>query len=252
MTDLVGRRVVVVGASAGIGRAFASHAVRAGADVVLAARRATVLAEAIEEAGGGSAATVDVCDERSRRALVEHLAGGPAVDLVFVSAGIADLKPLAVTDDATWAATFATNLIGIARLVDELRRVLSESAVVAILSSETSREPRRGLVPYAASKAALEVMVAGLRVEHPGLRASCAIVGATQPTEFGARFDMEHLVPALEEWTRRGQLPEVYMDTDEVASFLLDVYSAALRHPGVGIEDVVVRPPGPPSAPPPG
>ena len=52
---LAGRRVLVAGASAGIGRAFAVHAVGAGAEVVLVARRAEALQEVVAEAGGGHA-----------------------------------------------------------------------------------------------------------------------------------------------------------------------------------------------------
>ncbi|MGZ4784600.1 MAG: SDR family NAD(P)-dependent oxidoreductase, partial [Acidimicrobiales bacterium] len=59
-TSLAGRRVLVVGASAGVGRAFAELAIRAGARVVLAARRAERLDEIVAAAGGGVAVAGDV------------------------------------------------------------------------------------------------------------------------------------------------------------------------------------------------
>jgi NADP-dependent 3-hydroxy acid dehydrogenase YdfG len=237
------RRLVVVGASAGIGRAFAIAAAKAGADVVVASRRRAVLDEVVAEAGSGIAVEVDVGDPASRAALASLLAGGPPVDLVLVTVGVADLRPLAETDDAGWTAILRTNVVGVAGLIADLRGVLAPHAVVAVLSSETARHPRYGLVPYAASKAALGTLLAGCRIEHPGLRVSCVVVGATVPTEFGARFTGEQLRPAFAAWQAHGQMQQEYMATEDVAQVLLDLYATALRHPGVNVDEVVLRSP---------
>jgi NAD(P)-dependent dehydrogenase (short-subunit alcohol dehydrogenase family) len=64
--DLQGARVLVVGASSGIGREVAVQLGAGGARVVLAARRADRLADAVdavERAGGGDAHLV-ACDVR--------------------------------------------------------------------------------------------------------------------------------------------------------------------------------------------
>ena len=242
---LTGRRVVVVGASAGIGRAFAVRAARAGADLVLASRRLDALDGAVAEGGAGTALALDVCDADSRSRFVAALAEGPPVDLVLVTVGVASLRPLSETDDAAWTATLVTNLVGVAGLLADLRPVLATDGVLAVLSSESGRRPRRGLVPYAASKAGLDAFLAGFRVEHPGTRVSCVVVGATFPTEFGTGFEAQHLGPAMEDWQRHGQLHQQYMTPDEVAAVLQDVLAAALRNPGVGIDEIVLRSPSP-------
>jgi hypothetical protein len=101
-------------------------------------------------------------------------------------------------------------------------------------------------MPYAASKAALEASLTGWRIEQPGTRISCVIVGATFPTEFGVHFDAEVLGPALEAWTKQGLLPEEFMTPDDVAGCLADLYGAALRRPGVCVDQIVLRSPSPP------
>jgi len=242
---LAGRRVVVVGASAGIGRAVAVQAAASGADVVLAARRQDVLDTVVAEAGSGLGVALDVGDPAGRAAFVDLLAEGPPVDLVLVTVGVADLRPLTEVDEARWSAMLTTNLVGVARLLDELRSVLSATGIFAVTSSETGRAPRMGLVPYAATKAGLEAVLAGLRVEHPGLRVSCIVVGATFPTEFGSGFEAEHLTASMASWQAHGQLPQVFMTPEDVGAVLVDVYATALAHPGVGVEEITLRSPSP-------
>lgn len=69
MADLTDRRILVTGASSGLGRTFALALARAGASVAVAARRTDRLAALVEEiaAEGGRAwpVTMDVADGRS-------------------------------------------------------------------------------------------------------------------------------------------------------------------------------------------
>ncbi len=236
---------MVVGASAGIGRAFAVGAARAGADVTVSARRVELLDGLVAELGAGQVAVVDVADVASRTAWAARLREGPPIDLLLVTTGVADLRPLATTDDDDWSTTLSTNLVGIARLLDEIRPALAPTGVLAATSSETGRRPRHGLVPYAASKVGLEAVLAGLRIEHPGLRVSCVVVGATFPTEFGVGFEDDQLGPALASWERHGVMSEDFMTPEQVAGVLLGLYAAALESPGVNVDEVVLRSPSP-------
>ena len=62
---LEGQRVLVVGASAGIGREFARQAVQDGARVLFAARRLDRLTELAQEAGSGTPVVADITDPSS-------------------------------------------------------------------------------------------------------------------------------------------------------------------------------------------
>jgi NAD(P)-dependent dehydrogenase (short-subunit alcohol dehydrogenase family) len=238
--------VVVVGASAGIGREVATAAIARGARVVLAARRTDVLADVVAAAGGGHALAVDLTDgaalARFADAAVAELGG---IDLVVHTVGYASLRRLTDCDVEQLRRTFEVNVVGVQELLRLLAPHVEPGGIVAVLSSESAERPRPGMVPYAASKAALEVLLEGWRLEHPRLRFSCVAVGATFPTDFGNEFDPELLGPTLDLWQRQGFMQAEFMEPAGVASVLLDTYAAAIAHPGVGIERVVLRSPSP-------
>ncbi|MCU1452281.1 MAG: short-chain alcohol dehydrogenase [Acidimicrobiales bacterium] len=240
---LAGRRVLVVGASAGIGRSFAAQAIRAGADVVVAARRLDRLVELTEAAGPCTAMALDVTSPDDLAGLRDALAAGPALDVLLYAVGSAPLVPLADTTVADWEALLRTNVIGFSEVVRTARPHLSRTAVVAALSSEAVDAPKHAVAAYAASKAALEGCIRGWRLEHPGLRFSCIRVGGTSPTEFGQAFDGEVLGRVIGQWISHGLLQEELMPTDDVGAVLLESLGVLLAHPGVSIDDLVLRSP---------
>jgi len=116
-SPLTGRRVLVVGASAGVGRAFAELAIGVGAQVVLAARRAERLDEIVAATGGGLAVAGDVAVEDDRRRIVERaVAELGQIDLLFYAVGLSPLQMLEHTDADTWRSLFETNVIGLQRI----------------------------------------------------------------------------------------------------------------------------------------
>jgi NAD(P)-dependent dehydrogenase (short-subunit alcohol dehydrogenase family) len=243
---LEGRRVLVVGASAGIGRAFAVRAVRAGAEVVLVARRAEALQAVVAEAGGGHAVAADICDEAGlAKRLTDVVAHLGHVDLVVQCAGAAPLRLLADSDAEDWRRTLEINVVAVNRLIHMLLPHVAPGGIVAVLTSEAAARPWTGMVHYAASKAAQETALKGWRLEHPEVRFAAVAVGPTQPTEFGDGFDPDLLERSFADWAHHGMLPETFMDTDDLAGVLIGTLAAALAHPGIGIEHLVLRSPSP-------
>jgi len=241
---LAGRRVFVVGASSGIGRAVAVGAVRAGAEVVMTARRKDRLDDAVAEAGGGTAVDADVakpeeCARAAERA-GRHLG---QIDLVVFAAGMAPLRRIEETTAGDWAATMATNVVGLNLLTSALLPRLAPGAVVAALSSEAVDHARYGLVAYGASKAALDASLRHWRVEHPEIRFTCVAVGSTVGTDFSAGFDRELLASAYKAWTKQGLTQKTYMKADDVGAVLLGLLATSLAFPGVSLEQVTLRSP---------
>ncbi|PWI45128.1 SDR family oxidoreductase [Streptomyces sp. ICBB 8177] len=113
--SLDGRVAVVTGGSSGIGRAIAGALSRAGARVVIVARKKDELASVTQElkADGGEAAWVsaDLADRDGVRDAAREAAavfGEP--DILVNSAGINLRPPMGDLDDATWDTTMAVNL----------------------------------------------------------------------------------------------------------------------------------------------
>lgn len=247
---LAGARVLVVGASAGIGRAASIAAVRAGARVVMTARRADALAALVDEAGDGSAVAGDVCAAGGPAAIVaDAVAELGQIDLVLYTVGFADLRRLVDTPPETWHKTLDANVVGFNELARAVLPHMAPGGIVAVLSSETAGAPRLGLVPYAASKAALEASLRGWRAEQHAVRFTCVIVGATQPSEFGAAFEMPELERAIASWVQNGLMQEAFMHTDDVARVLVGTLGTLLAAPGVGLEELVLRSPSPVAGP---
>jgi NAD(P)-dependent dehydrogenase (short-subunit alcohol dehydrogenase family) len=234
-----GARVLVVGASAGIGRVFAEAAADAGARVVAVARRD----DRLQALKGVHPVAADVTSHDGRAAIAagcrEHLG---QLDLVLYAAGRAELYAVEDSDGDAWHATLETNVVAYNRLVAALLPLLDPGSIVAALSSEAAINPLSGLVVYSASKAALESSVRGWLLEHPEVRFSVVGVGVTQPTEFGLDFDLDAVVPYLKQWRRRGQFPSRAMDTGELVAVLVALFGTALRNPTISVEHIALRP----------
>ena len=238
--SLDGKRVLVVGASAGIGRALAEHASKLGARVAGVARRADKLAEL----DGCHGIPADVADAAACRRAVEdaaaHLGG---IDLVVFAVGVGTVSHIEQADAETWAWIYAVNVIGPTVITGAALPHLSADAIVSFMSSESTDEPHWGMSPYTASKAALEATIRSWRIEHPERRFQRIVMGATVPTDFGANFDPALLGTALERWAASG-LPSNLMDAEDVGRHLAETFAVLLDHPQVDIPDLTYDPRG--------
>jgi NAD(P)-dependent dehydrogenase (short-subunit alcohol dehydrogenase family) len=247
MDALCGRRVIVVGASSGIGRAAARCLGQWGAVVVAVGRRRQLLEELVREMGSGFAVDADLRDPDQCHSLVERAAGHVhEVDaLVFA----ASASTLAMTADAgadVWRTVLETNVIAPALVTRSLLPHLSPGAFLGYLSSEIVGQPYHGLAHYAASKAALEELVRALRVEHPAYRFCCIRVGATPDTEFARDFSPTLAAELTAQWIARAKLPATFMTAQEVGAAIAGAVGIAFTSPGVDVQDLTLRPPGGP------
>ncbi|OBF24881.1 SDR family oxidoreductase [Mycobacterium sp. ACS4331] len=244
--SLAGRRVVVVGGSAGIGRAFAEKAMADSARLVVVARR-ELPAEVTADPSLAASVSADIClpadcarvGDTAARVLGE-------VDLLVITAGYAPLKPFCDVDAEDWFKVLSTNVIGVHQIIQAHLPVLAPSAIIAVMSSDSVRHPHRALGAYSASKAAMERSLVAWRLEHPGYRFSCVEVGATVPTDFISDFDPDLLGAVAGEWISRGLVPATHMTPEAVADTLAGIFAGALDNPNVGLDHVTLKSPAPP------
>jgi NAD(P)-dependent dehydrogenase (short-subunit alcohol dehydrogenase family) len=117
--DLTGRLALVTGGHAGLGLVTTRALVRAGARVVVPARRPAAAREALAGIDGAEVGELDLTDLGSVRAFADRfLASGRDLDLVIANAGIMASPERRVGPG--WEAQFATNHLGHFALVNLL------------------------------------------------------------------------------------------------------------------------------------
>lgn len=240
--DAKGLRVLIVGASSGIGRAVAVDAARRGAKVAVAARRIELLQELAEEIGG-VAFELDVEEtaaiNRVVPAAVEALGG---LDAVVFTSTVVPFAHIEDTEVATWVHAFTVNTIGASNVLRAAREHLSEDGVVLVASSQMVGRPRAGVAAYDASKAALDEVLRSWRNEHPDLSVIRVGIGPTEDTEILRGADRDLLTELFSKWTTHGQLPKKMSELDDVAGTLVSLVAMAHAHSSVVPEVVQLSP----------
>lgn len=190
-----GARVLITGASSGIGaataRAFATH----GARVVISGRnqeRLSALAAELTATGRDvHAVRADVTSTAEQEQLVteaERLLGG--LDIAVANAGIGLYRALLDTPEDELRAIFETNFYGVLRTVRAAAPALRRSGrgQIILISSILGKRATPFAGGYAASKFALQAVSESLRVELRPEQIEVLVVypGYTQ-TEFQRR-----------------------------------------------------------------
>jgi len=159
---VAGKRVLITGGGTGVGADMALAFARAGADVVIAGRRAEPLDAVAGRVASIRAVTADVTDEASVAAMFE--AAG-RVDIVVANAGAAESAPLAKTTLDQWNRMLAVNLTGVFLT---LRAGLAQMEGWGRLISVASTAGLKGyayVAPYAAAKHGVVGLTRSLALE---------------------------------------------------------------------------------------
>ncbi|GAA3667518.1 SDR family oxidoreductase [Lentzea roselyniae] len=225
--DCRGMRVLITGASAGIGAQFARELARRGADLVLVARRAERL-EALAAELKEVEVTVLPCDLTEPGAVAglaaELQARGLKLTGLINNAGFGTFGPFAGEDAERLRAEIALDVSAVVELsrtfVDEL--AASGRGLLVNIASMAAYAPVPRMAVYGAAKAFVLSFTEALWQEHrrSGLRVLALSPGATR-TEFfdvagpeaaaGARMHSPELVveTALRTLGRRNPPPSV-------------------------------------------
>ncbi|TNE86667.1 MAG: SDR family NAD(P)-dependent oxidoreductase [Deltaproteobacteria bacterium] len=170
-----GKKVLITGGSAGIGRATALELARRGASVVVAARRSGPLEETVAElkvAGRADATfgfvTMDVVDEQAvEDGVASAIAQLGHLDVVICNSGVAKCNTLldTSTEDMKWL--FNVNCIGHFQVSRAAARHMVERKAgrICFVTSTLGWFGAYGYGAYCASKFAIDGMAQALRQE---------------------------------------------------------------------------------------
>lgn len=232
------RRVLVTGASSGIGAATVRHLRSLGLDVVAAARRKERL-DGLAAETGCEAYPVDITSDAEVAALASYLGATGGLDAVVNNAGGAlGLDPVDSADVDGWRTMYELNVLGTLRIVKSVLPLLRESGAgdVVIVTSTAAHAPYEGGAGYTGVKHAERMLATTLRWEIVGepIRVIEISPGNVATEEFSlVRFGGDE--------ERAKKVYEGYQPL--LASDIADVIGYALSRPEyVNLDLVVVRP----------
>ena len=166
---LAGRRLLVTGASSGIGAATARALAAEGA-VVIAGGRDAVRLQALVEAlpGQGHRPHPGVLGDADGAAeWVSAAAGEAPLDGIFHAAGVELIRPARMMRQAHIDQLFGASVhaaLGIARAASS-RGVVQDGASIVFMSSVAAQSGQVGMTGYCASKAAIDGLCRALALE---------------------------------------------------------------------------------------
>jgi NAD(P)-dependent dehydrogenase (short-subunit alcohol dehydrogenase family) len=223
MPRLRNKRILITGASSGIGLAAVERFAREGADLALAARGEAALAEAAavarEHGVAAHAFAADLADREAATATVEaavEALGG--LDVVVSNAGAVSFGHFLEVDpddfDRTVAVTFTSAVNVIRAALPELR---ATRGVIVATSSLMARMPLPAFSSYTAAKHALRGFLTTLQVEEreqrSGVRVAMVSPGPVDTPIYDRATSATGRQP--------GVLPDAY-HPDEIAEALVE------------------------------
>jgi NADP-dependent 3-hydroxy acid dehydrogenase YdfG len=244
--SLEGRKVLITGASSGIGEATAKAIAAEGGAVALGARRKDRLDALVSELEGDGARAVafesDIAEEAEANALVENAAEElDGLDGLVNNAGVMLLGLIQGADTEEWRRMVGVNVLGLLYCTHAALPVMRDGGGgdIVNVSSVAGRRAAMGSAVYNFTKFGVVGFTEGLRQEalHLGVRVTCVEPGFVD-TELQAHNTNPMVVEATEKM--REEVGRVLESADIAAAI---VY--ALSQPKhVSVNEILVRPTG--------
>jgi len=241
-SNIIGKVVVITGASSGIGESTAKLLASQGARVVLGARRQNRIDAVVKEisASGGKAIafSTDVTKRSEVEALIQRAVNSfGRVDVLLNNAGIMPIAPIEALKVDEWDRQIDVNikglLYGVAAVVPHMQKQKS-GHIINITSVFGIKVFAPGATVYCATKAAGRALTEGLRMELHSHNIRCTMIS---PGAVGTELPES----SSEEATRRN-LREFYKMAIPANSIARAIAYAIEQPADVEIDEIVIRP----------
>jgi len=184
LVSLKGKRALITGAAAGIGKAIAYRFAEAGAELEIVDIDGESLATAkseLEELGVGVRLHItDLSEKEERDKLWEDL-GGNGPDILVNNAGIYPFKSFLDVDEAFYKRVMETNLDSVYWMCQHMirRRLKLGGVIINVGSIEAIMPFKEDLAHYSVSKAGVIALTRALAKEHGkhGFRINAIVPG---------------------------------------------------------------------------
>lgn len=235
--DLKGKKAIVTGSTAGIGRAAAEGLARAGASVVINGRGSTRVDEAVHQTRQAvpganiSGVVADLSTARGAEVVFTQVQG---IDILVNNLGTAVLRDFFNTTDEDWLGIFGLNVMSGVRMARHYvpSMVKQGWGRVVFVSSESAVNVPKEMIDYGVTKIAELALSRGLAeaVAGTGVTVNAILPGPTRSeilsNWMGAQAKAEGITKEEAEQAflklhRPTSLIQRFATTDEVANMII-------------------------------
>jgi len=230
--ELEGKRVLITGASRGIGAALAEEFAGAGARLALLARESEALRDLAEKLNA-SAYAVDLSEPEQVDGVTSRVeAGGGAVDVLVNNAGVETAGDFLTQDWPEVERLYRINLLTPVALCRQVLpgMVARGSGHIVNVSSLAGVSAFPGLAAYGSSKAGLTHFTAGLRADLRGRSVKTTVV-ELGPVATGLLDRAKDYRPVTDSFARAYRLGVLReLDARAVATEIVAAVQSGRRH----------------------
>lgn len=173
------KRVLVIGATGLLGKAITS---KFGSDI-----------DVIQASRNSSEYAVDLANPQSLQALFDNVG---IVDAIVCTAGVAEFKPFAQTQDSDWQFGIENKMMGQINVIRYGEKYLTQEGSIVLTTGVLAQSPMPGSAIVSAVNAAVEGAIRALSLELEHIRINAISPGWISETLTTLGMDASQGIPA--------------------------------------------------------